>query len=312
MNGRIYDPMLGRMLSADVVVQFPGSLQSYNRYSYVQNNPLKYTDPSGFTLYEKVWGFVAGIAEANGIGGNFSYKQGEAADVTKGRVAGNAVALLQGMAEMDGGGTATVGGTGVTILSGGTLAEVGVPVAVGGALVAAHGAAVSANAVNHMKSNMARVKQNEVKTGSDGGKVDPKNSPVSKEKPGVKPYEVGTKGELDSKAKPGDGLTHDHQPSNASNLARAEKELGRPLTPAEAKQIERDGTAVARPNADHQTNSPTFGGRNNPSKIAADAADPVAAAERDSSSMVNSASEAERAAAQRAADEIVKRAREKQ
>ena len=48
MNGRIYDPLLGRFLSADVVVQFPGSLQSYNRYSYVRNNPLTAADPSGF------------------------------------------------------------------------------------------------------------------------------------------------------------------------------------------------------------------------------------------------------------------------
>jgi RHS repeat-associated protein len=48
MNGRVYDPLLGRMLSADIVVQAPGNLQSYNRYSYVFNNPLSYTDPSGF------------------------------------------------------------------------------------------------------------------------------------------------------------------------------------------------------------------------------------------------------------------------
>ena len=48
MNGRIYDPLLGRFLSADLGVQFPGDLQSYNRYSYVRNNPLSKTDPSGF------------------------------------------------------------------------------------------------------------------------------------------------------------------------------------------------------------------------------------------------------------------------
>jgi len=47
MNGRIYDPLLGRFLSADVMVQAPGNLQSFNRYSYVFNNPLSYTDPSG-------------------------------------------------------------------------------------------------------------------------------------------------------------------------------------------------------------------------------------------------------------------------
>lgn len=48
MNGRIYDPLLGRMLSADIVVQAPGDLQSYNRYSYVRNNPLTKVDPSGW------------------------------------------------------------------------------------------------------------------------------------------------------------------------------------------------------------------------------------------------------------------------
>lgn len=48
MNGRIYDPVLGRMASADPILQSPFNAQNYNRYSYVLNNPLKYTDPSGF------------------------------------------------------------------------------------------------------------------------------------------------------------------------------------------------------------------------------------------------------------------------
>jgi RHS repeat-associated protein len=47
MNGRMYDPLLGRMLSPDNYVQAGGYSQSYNRYSYCINNPLKYTDPSG-------------------------------------------------------------------------------------------------------------------------------------------------------------------------------------------------------------------------------------------------------------------------
>jgi len=48
MNGRIYDPTLGRFLSADPFIQFPDNLQSYNRYSYVMNRPLSLTDPSGY------------------------------------------------------------------------------------------------------------------------------------------------------------------------------------------------------------------------------------------------------------------------
>ena len=48
MNGRIYDPRLGRFLQADPYVQNASNLQSFNRYSYVFNNPLAYTDPSGY------------------------------------------------------------------------------------------------------------------------------------------------------------------------------------------------------------------------------------------------------------------------
>ena len=48
MNGRVYDPLLGRFLSADKVIQSPGYTQSFNRFSYVMNNPLMFTDPSGY------------------------------------------------------------------------------------------------------------------------------------------------------------------------------------------------------------------------------------------------------------------------
>jgi len=48
MNGRVYDPVLGRFLSADPFIQAPNNSQSYNRYSYVFNNPLSHTDPSGY------------------------------------------------------------------------------------------------------------------------------------------------------------------------------------------------------------------------------------------------------------------------
>jgi RHS repeat-associated protein len=51
MNGRVYDPVTARFLSADPTIQFPGNLQSYNRYSYVMNNPLAFTDPSGYGLF---------------------------------------------------------------------------------------------------------------------------------------------------------------------------------------------------------------------------------------------------------------------
>jgi RHS repeat-associated protein len=49
MNGRVEDAILGRFLSPDTHIPNPADAQSYNRYSYVNNNPLSFTDPSGFT-----------------------------------------------------------------------------------------------------------------------------------------------------------------------------------------------------------------------------------------------------------------------
>jgi RHS repeat-associated protein len=51
MNGRIYDPLTARFMSADPILQDPMNGQSYNRYAYVMNNPTNLTDPTGFQSY---------------------------------------------------------------------------------------------------------------------------------------------------------------------------------------------------------------------------------------------------------------------
>ncbi|MGI5309460.1 RHS repeat domain-containing protein [Rheinheimera sp. WS51] len=48
MGGRTYNPHLGRFMQADPFIQAPKNFQNYNRYSYVLNNPMSYTDPSGY------------------------------------------------------------------------------------------------------------------------------------------------------------------------------------------------------------------------------------------------------------------------
>ena len=48
MNGRMYDPVIGRMLSPDIAIQDEYNPQAYNRYTYCFNNPLRFTDPSGY------------------------------------------------------------------------------------------------------------------------------------------------------------------------------------------------------------------------------------------------------------------------
>jgi RHS repeat-associated protein len=71
MNARIYDPISGRFLTPDPIIQFPDDLQSYNRYAYTGNNPLSFVDPSGHSflggvkkLFKKVIGTVVGLAVA--------------------------------------------------------------------------------------------------------------------------------------------------------------------------------------------------------------------------------------------------------
>ena len=48
MNGRLYDPSIGRFVTADPLIGDPTNGQNYNRYSYVLNNPTNLTDPTGF------------------------------------------------------------------------------------------------------------------------------------------------------------------------------------------------------------------------------------------------------------------------
>jgi len=62
MNGRVYDPMLGRFMSADPIISDLSNVQRLNRYSYVLNSPLSYTDPSGFD------GLVSNCPIANCLG----------------------------------------------------------------------------------------------------------------------------------------------------------------------------------------------------------------------------------------------------
>ena len=50
MNGRVYDPLLARFGTPDPMTEDPFSTQGWNRYAYVGNSPLNFTDPSVVTL----------------------------------------------------------------------------------------------------------------------------------------------------------------------------------------------------------------------------------------------------------------------
>jgi len=52
-NARYYDPELGRFIQADTIIPDLSNPQSYNRYSYCINNPLRYTDPTGHAFHRR-------------------------------------------------------------------------------------------------------------------------------------------------------------------------------------------------------------------------------------------------------------------
>ena len=76
MNGRLYDPLLGRFLSPDPIVANPGHGQQWNLYSYAMNSPLTYIDPSGLSFCDPAqqsWcGGGAGVP-GSGRGGGYGY-----------------------------------------------------------------------------------------------------------------------------------------------------------------------------------------------------------------------------------------------
>jgi hypothetical protein len=66
-----YDPIIGRVLSPDNYVQDATNAQSYNRYSYCLNNPLKYTDPDGewiqIPILAVIYGVMNVVSQRNNI-----------------------------------------------------------------------------------------------------------------------------------------------------------------------------------------------------------------------------------------------------
>jgi hypothetical protein len=150
MNGRIYDPTLGRFLQADPHIQAPNNSQNYNRYSYVLNNPMSYNDPSGFffkslgKFLKKNWRTIAsiglgyltfglgtGFAAIPDIGASALIGWGAAAGAVSGFIStGSLKGALQGafsgalFGAVGAAGLTGAGTFGVSGLAGGFLSEV--------------------------------------------------------------------------------------------------------------------------------------------------------------------------------------------
>jgi RHS repeat-associated protein len=90
MNARYFLPGIGRFVSADTIVPDPANPQSFNRYSYGYNNPVKYIDPSGHCADdgdESCWALAEQFSRQYGLGldylGRLTYGQLLNADLAR-------------------------------------------------------------------------------------------------------------------------------------------------------------------------------------------------------------------------------------
>jgi hypothetical protein len=119
----MYDPILGRFLSPDPFVQMPDYSQSFNRYSYCLNNPLKYTDPDG----EIVWFVPVIVGAVIGAYAGASIQSGTAAfwnwnsNAWQGAIAGSLGSGIAGVgwSALYGAGTGAFTGAAGALISGG-------------------------------------------------------------------------------------------------------------------------------------------------------------------------------------------------
>lgn len=92
-NARYYDPELGRFIQADTEIPDLSNPQSYNRYSYCVNDPLRYTDPTGH------WGEEAADWWSGTVGSGANYISASPSHWIYNGTVGTVNSLVGGVAE---------------------------------------------------------------------------------------------------------------------------------------------------------------------------------------------------------------------
>src|SRR3989441_2290519 len=124
-GARYYDATLGRFISADTIVPSNGDVQGLNRYSYAENNPLRYTDPSGHCIWDGCVAEIIVISAAVGAGINSTMAAITGGDIGKAALSGAIGGAILGGAGIAAGALANAGYTlaaGATLVAGGAAA----------------------------------------------------------------------------------------------------------------------------------------------------------------------------------------------
>ncbi len=127
----------GRFTSPDPKM-FPDAVydpQSWNKYGYVRNNPIRLVDPNGEDWKDIVFG-ASNAAKSNAVGG--IGRLGGNSDFRLGQRIGDVISMAGSLVEMAAGGGAATGGGALCLSGVGCLG--GAPAMVSGTALATHGA----------------------------------------------------------------------------------------------------------------------------------------------------------------------------
>jgi RHS repeat-associated protein len=146
-GARYYGSALGRFTSADpkLIPDEFDNPQSWNKYAYTGNNPLRYTDPDGKDWRDVVSGAANAVWSDNAFGAG---RQSGNSDFKTGQAIGDGVAFVQGGLQMLGGAAGDVGGG--LLSATGIGAALGVPAIAVSTAVGVDGVGVAGTAAGHL------------------------------------------------------------------------------------------------------------------------------------------------------------------
>jgi RHS repeat-associated protein len=175
---RFYSPTFGRFISPDNIIPDTTNPQTFNRYSYVNNRPINFNDPTGHdsipsNLNEFAVGFVKEVISSvmwfhPQIQTDLAPSENESVAMLAGRVVGDIASMVIGTLAVGTGGGAMTGGTLCAGLTGGGCLPVGAPTVVAGAALALEGAGMGVRGAVGLGGNIVLL-ANKYKRSEYGG-----------------------------------------------------------------------------------------------------------------------------------------------